>query len=257
MAEKDPVRRTVGDSLRQYVLSPLSDAQSRVQQEHEEVEAEIRGFKQFKTRVTGIQTVPPPGTGPRTQSMGFLPARQKVEQLRRAYRETVMDVAHYDDVYGEVLDTHVAAELSAEVATGFHSDSTPFTDVYKTRLLAAASEAIDQRKTFCETLEAERTSLTTCQDRLTDLLDPLTGIRIPAWYTEEFEKELTEVAEIRQDRIQSRDRSSGTDGSDLCAYLYDGREWTHPVLTAVGRFRSTVEYAAEQNHSVTRAEVCE
>jgi len=84
-----------------------------------------------------------------------------VEQLRSAYRETVMGVAHYDDVYDEVLDTHVAAELSTEMATVFQPDGTAFTDVYKTRLTAATGEAIDQRKTFCETLVAKRTSLTT------------------------------------------------------------------------------------------------
>jgi len=76
MAEPDPRRRTVGDSLRQYVLSSLSDAQSLPQKEHKEVETEIQAFKQFKKRVNGIQTVPPPSVRPKKEC-GFVIRSQR------------------------------------------------------------------------------------------------------------------------------------------------------------------------------------
>jgi hypothetical protein len=47
-------------SLRRHVLTPLSEAQSIVQQEKEEIEVEKVAFQHFKQRVSDFATVSPP-----------------------------------------------------------------------------------------------------------------------------------------------------------------------------------------------------
>lgn len=164
-----------------------------------------------------------------------------------------MGVSHYEEFYGESLDEHVAADLSAEVATGLQRNGTAFTDVYKRRLRAAVEQAIEQREAFCECLATERDSLATCREGLVDLLDTLDGPRVPAWYAAEFEDDLASLAAQRQETMRTRERVGRVDGHDLCAYLYGEPEWTYPVLTAVTRFRTAVDYRADGSDAASQS----
>lgn len=254
MAEIELLGEPVVDSLRRHVLTPPADAQSLVRDEREEVEAERDAFERLRERVAGIPTVSSPTTPPKKHTVAHRADSQQVDQLRSTFRETVMGVSHYDDVYGEPLAVHVTVELSPEIATGFQRDGTPFTDAYKTQLNAAVGRAVEQREAFSECLETERDSIATGREALTDLLDPLDGPRIPAWHRDEFEDELTDVAETRQETVRSRDRLGHIDGIDLCTYLYDDAEWTYPVLTAVARLRNAVEYRSDPDDAATATE---
>lgn len=236
-------RISLVDSLRRYVLAPLVDAQSLVCREYKEVDAERQAFQNLKERIATLGTISSSPSAPTRQTTTHHSHSKQVERLRRAYRETVMDVSHYEDTYGESLVTHAAAEFSAEVATGFQPEGPLFTDVYKTHLTSAISQAIAQRKAFCERLETEQNSLVNNQDELTNLLDSLDGIRIPGWYTTKFENTLSELAKTRQETIQVPNQYRHLDNHDLCAYLYDDPEWTYPVLTAIGRLQHTIEYS--------------
>ncbi len=201
-----------------------------------------------------MRTVPTPATAPQRQTLVHQPDSREVRRLRSAYRETVMAVEHYDDVYGEPLVAHAAAELSAEVATALQREGTPFTETCKSRLLAAVGRAIAQREEFCGQLAEERASITDGRETLTDLLDQLDRPSIPGWYTTEFEDELTDVAETRQETLRSRHPFGHVDDRDLCAFLYADRAWTFPLLTAVARLRGSVAYGTERGASAAAVE---
>jgi hypothetical protein len=227
----DPVSRT----LREHVLEPLSTAEEMVEAEHAEVEAERRAFARFADRIGGIDAVSgrPGGVTPGQTLTGSPPRR--VERVRSAFRETVMSADHYDEVYGESLVEHAAAELSADVATGFRRESgTQFTAFYKSTLVSAVEGAVGWRERLEDQLEEELTSLDRSRETLESLLDRCDG----PGPTEGVESDLDDLAARRQDLVQRRDPLSGTDGHELCQYVYADAEWTYPVLTAVARVRT-------------------
>jgi len=242
MAKTRSGRPSLVESLREHVLSPVSEAQEVARREHEEVDAEREAFWRFRDRVAGIDTVSPPPTVPKRRVASGLSDHRAVDRLRNAYRETVMDVPHYEDVYDEPLEPNFTAELAIGLPTGSQRDGTAFTDVYKSRLVAAIDQTLEQRAVFCDGLAGERDSLARGRDGLTDLLDELDGSSIPDWYSDEFEAESDEIVARRQETLRTRNRLGDVDGHDLCTYLYQQREWTYPVLTAVARLRSSVGY---------------
>jgi len=166
---------------------------------------------------------------------------EAIAGARTAFRETVMAVDHYDEMYGETLEEHVAMELSAAAAAVFRSDSaTSFTDMHKTALAAVIKDAIDQRDLVREQLETELDSIEPCRTDLVELLGCFDGATGPAWFRSDFESRLNKLARTRQEEIQRRHHRARTDGHDLCHYLYNEPPWTYPVLTAIARLRSSV-----------------
>ena len=105
--------------LRGHVLDPLADAQSVVHREATEIDTEREAFDQLAQQVTDIETVPDRQPKPQAHTLTVKSQLQAADQLREAYRETVMDVPHFEDVYGESLETNVAAELPPDVAVLF------------------------------------------------------------------------------------------------------------------------------------------
>lgn len=229
------------ESLRGHVLTPLTDARLVTGCESDEVEAERDAFRLFRERMAGIDTVPPPTTGPKRRIVTRATGSRPGARARRAYRETVMDVSHYDEVYDETLEANFVAELSLEPPAGRERGGTAFTDHYKSRLSTAVSQTVAQRETFGDTLDSELASLTRARDTLVTLLDQLDGPRIPGWYSEEFETCISDLVETRQDTLRTRDGLQYIDGHDLCTYLYQGQEWTYPILTAAARLRRSVD----------------
>ena len=229
-------------SLRDHVTEPVSTAEAVVAAEFAEVDAEREAFQEFEDRVAGIETVSMSQSTPASQRPGFVQARPRcAERVRSAFRETVMSVDHYDEVYGETLDEHFAAELSPDLLIGLQEDAgSQFTDLYKRTLLSAIDQAVTQRETFRDILDNERASLETCAAALEALVDDLDGTCVRPQNRAEFADALDEIARQRQETFAGRTPSPRTDGHDLCSYLYEDCEWTYPVLTAVTRLRGTV-----------------
>ena len=228
-------------SLRRHVLSPISISESVLDGVYEEVDAERHAFEQFKGRVAAGETVSTASAAPATRAPLSEKRSRAADRLRSAYRETVMNVDHYDEVYGESLVENIAAELSRDIAARLRRDAhMQFTPFFKRTLLTAVASAIDQRKTFCEILDGEHDSLTRSRNRLLAILDELDGVRVPAGVEVDFTDALDEVAHDRQATFAGRTASPRTDGHDLCGYLYTHCDWTYPVLTAVTRLRGAV-----------------
>jgi len=227
--------------LRGHVLDPLVDAQAIVQREAAEIDAEREAFDQLAQQVTDIETVRDRQPEPQAHTLMVESQLQTADQLREAYRETVMDVPHYDDVYGESLETNVAAELPPDVAVLFQDPADQITPDQKTRIRAAATNARASRETLAANLVDEQESLVTAYDELDAVITQLDGPHVPGWYTAEFEATLTTGIQTRQELLDDRPHRSRADGHDLCQYLYENQGWTYPVLTAVARLRSAVE----------------
>lgn len=240
MNQVHPGGESVVRSLQTRVLEPLSEAESTAQVEYEEITAERQAFSQFRDRVTGIETTS--HTGPVGSLHSNVASRsQAIRRVRSVLRETIMNVDHYDEIYGETLEEFAAAEFSADLAAGLDPETnTVFTELYKTTLLAAVEDGIEMRQTVREQIERELASLEKCQMALVDLLEPLNGSNIPTWYQSDFSDELDQIARTRQESIQQGVPLSRVDGHDLCQYLYHDHQWIYPVLTAITRFDTAV-----------------
>jgi hypothetical protein len=231
----------LGESLRRHVLDPITTAESILENEYEEVHAEQTAFKRFKGEVDALETVSNTSAVPTTR----VPLRTEhscaTKRVRTAYRETVMSVDHYDDVYGESLVEHVTAELSKEIAAELQADAhLQFTPLFKRTLLAAINSAIDRRETLRATLNDERNSLTRNRDALFEIVDELDGTGVPSSVGADFTDTLDDIAHQRQETLVTRTTTPRADGHDLCGYLYENCSWTYPVLTAVARLRRAV-----------------
>jgi ABC-type transporter Mla subunit MlaD len=227
--------------LRGYVLDTLKDARANVQREASEIDTEREAFDQFAQQVTTIETVRDRQPEPQAHTLTVKSQLKAADQLRQAYRETVMNIPHYDDVYGESLETNVTAELPSDVAVLFHDPADQITPDQKTRIRAAAANARATRETLAANLADEQKSLATAYDELNAVISQLDGPRVPGGYTAQFEASLTNTIRTRQEMLDDRSHRSRADGHDLCQYLYADQGWTYPVLTAVARLRSAVE----------------
>jgi hypothetical protein len=227
--------------LRSHVLDPLTDAQAVVQREATEIDTEREAFDHLAQRVTTMETVPERQPEPQAHTLTVESQLQAADQLREAYRETVMDVPHFEDVYGESLETNVAAELPPDVAVLFQDPADQITPDQKTRIRAATTNARASREALAANLAHEQESLATAHDELDAVITQLDGPHVPGWYTSKFEATLTTTIQTRQEILDDRPHGSRADGHDLCQYLYADQGWTYPVLSAVARLRSAVE----------------
>jgi hypothetical protein len=240
MGESTDAVPALATVFRGHVLDLLVDAQAIVQREATEIDAEREAFDQFVQRVTTIETVRDRQPEPQAHTLTVESQLQAADQLRQAYRETVMDVPHYDDVYGESLETNVAAELPPDVAVLFEDPADQITTDQKTRIRAAATNARASRETLAANLADEQESLATAHAELEAVITQLDGPHVPGWYTAQLQATLTTTIQTRQEILDERPHRSQADGHDLCHYLYADQGWTYPVLTALARLRSAV-----------------
>lgn len=235
--EQRPSRHFL-QSLRCHVLSPPTTALKTVRRERDEIRAERRAFESFAERV---DDVPCDAPAPDVPTMVVDNGSGAIERVRTAYRETVMDTDHYEDVYDNTLRADIASEFGPGVAAALCSDTpVQFTGRLQQFLLAAVEESVTERETVLERLDDEDASLTAAKDELVDIVDNLDGTQIPQWYANTFTERLDRLAADRQETLRSHRSLGRLDGHSLCEHLYADEPWTYPVLTAVGRVREAV-----------------
>lgn len=226
------------ESMWRYVLDPLRTAVGTAADERAELAAEERAFEAFIRRLRPLEPITV-GVDQRVPTSAI---QRRTDAVRDAYRETVIDVDHYDAVYGEPLLENAAAELGADAATVLGPDSgSVFTPQAKQLLINSAELCLEERRSFDRTLEAEVESLDAALGPLTTLVESLDGTLVPAWYRETFESELADILTERQQYLHS---GTGTrDTHDLCEYLYGREPWQYPVLTGVTRLQNVTAQA--------------
>jgi hypothetical protein len=229
-------------SLCQHVRAPLATAKQVLECERKETTAERDAFEAFSQRLSTIDACPET-VGPSQAPLvaGRSGAGDQLQCVRAAYRETVMSVPHYDDMYGESMVENVAAEFGSDLAAGIGpAESQTLTQPYKTTLRTAAVQAVQDRVAFIEALDRETQSLADARTALSELLTPLNTTTIPECHRAAFTDQLDCIAYDRQETLRTRRSLLRLDGHSLCGYLYQGQSWMYPVLTAATRLRDTV-----------------
>ncbi len=218
-----------------------------VRRERREVNRECRAFQRFRQRVQAIET----------QTLRFEQSIVGVNQnitsteesvldtIEPWYRDTVMAVDHYGDVYADSFEASLGAEFGVDVLLQI-SEATTFSPFIKQRLLEAAQQCIDNRRVFLKTLQAEFTTLKDAQSTAQEIREAIVELDSTGFQgisdtelTDRYDSlhtlndECKSWIQQRQEEIHAHriDRSADLDAyTDLCSYLYEGLEVDYPVL---------------------------
>lgn len=229
------------ESLTEYVFTPSIRARDALETERNEVIVERDAFKEFRKRVLKIPTQESNSPHQSVRVSSLTPDSNRIGRVRDAYRDTVMNVPHYDRQYGESLTSNFAAEFDAQLAYAIHEESpVSFTEPFKTKLQAAAAVAVENRECFLDTLAEERQSIETATESIKRLVDRFETSRIPRWEHDDITDEIESLSDERQQFLRSRDSGVYSQDTSLCKYLYADYSWTYPVLTMIVRFQETV-----------------
>ena len=225
----------------------LDAALESVRRERREVERECQAFRRFRKRTQSLKTDPPQieqiSGGAHQRFSSAQPSVRDV--IEPYYRETVMAVDHYDDVYGDSFETSISAEFGADVLL-LISEAMSFSQVIKQRLLGAAQQCIDRRRVFIETLETEsamfkdaQSTIQTIRNTVVEIDDEdlrdlsVTQLTSRQETLQSLTRKCEEWLQRRQEQIHVRrsERSSGErDYTTLCSYLYEPLDVDHPIL---------------------------
>ena len=229
---------------------------------------ERAAFERLRSRIASIEPSPEtPAEAPALQSGGtaVLSGRGNrsdagVRAVRRAYRETILSVPHYETDYDESLVENLAAELGSGLATRLF-DGGRLTPRLHDALLAACDRAIEERETYLETLATERTSLCQTRDRLDEIesravelgraVGETTGSREYGEIDrtlQDLEEDCEVLAERRQELLHGRSTAQlvGISGERLVKLLYDDCEATCPALADVADCLATIRSHRER-----------
>lgn len=223
----------------------IRDAVDAIDDERAFTEAEREAFETFAAEVESMSVRTGPTSG---ANAAVLAGRQRnavaIGEIREQYRETVMSVPGYDDVYDEELTENVAAEFNEELATVL-DDGVQFTRPLQELLVRQSSNSALERERHLEALAVERRSVANARSRLTEI-EPLFERTDPvrlhhASFDEllEYEAclgdataECEQLLEDRQHEIHTNNRPARgrSTGTFLQEYLYRSLETSFPVL---------------------------
>lgn len=231
------------------------DAETLLDDELRRLAAERDAFSEFTKRVADIEAAETSAAVP--ASGGLVTATtvpdDRLDRVRDAYRETVMDVDHFEEDYGEPLAENLAAEFGESVAVAV-VDGGRLTPQLKAALLQSSREASRQRASFISTLEAEADSL----DEAANVLEEIDAERrslaeapLPSRSYEALVDDWNRLGELsdrcgalvaeRQQRLRELSASLPPGGGELHEYLYEGLPVSHPVLADAASLSEAIE----------------
>jgi len=215
--------------------------------EYEAITAEQDALKAFVARVEQLSpsglnsTVEGGGVGVVGATTG---QPGGMEEVRTAYRETVMDVPHYERDYDESLPVNIANEFGDGVGGAVLANDTLSPQV-KRAVIASAQEGRTSRDRYLDTLDRERDRLETAGSALDDAAtrcEAVDGQRLrrrsfgdlQQRYTrlEAARDSLTGTLARRQEQIQDGVAFGWQrrDSESVYRYLYQDIDATYPVL---------------------------
>ena len=171
-----------------------------------------------------------------------------LQAVRAAYRDTVMDVPHYESEYNEPFEEHVSTEFSQTIANNLINGEL-LTAPLHSALIKAVEQRTATRDAFRKELRQERQSLELVNDSLGDIesqthqissqLERVTGLEQRKSLRDELrrlETECGQLADSRQATIHQRSQRDweGIASGSLPVYLYGELETPTPALQAIG-----------------------
>ncbi len=217
--------------------------------ECDRVAAERDALEQFTDRLEELSTTRLQGSAVQEAGIGVAstssrPTADGMANVKAAYRETLMAVAHYDEDYGEPFAQHLASEFGEDVAGAVLANDRLSPQV-KRALQTAARESRVQREQYIDALERERERLAEANRILAAVIDcceAVDGNRLRREPFEELESRLQRLDEERENLATTlRERQErlhdgvtfGWDRRDtesVYRYLYEDVDATYPVL---------------------------
>jgi hypothetical protein len=200
-----------------------------------------------------------PSTRLLVQSPHVSNAATPLEEVCDLYRETVMAVDHYGDVYDDTLEESLAQEFGSEVATTLIT-SDQLTPQLRDRLVECSQQARESRRLFLQALKAEHSALETADEKLTRLGADLDGVVGTRSFDDWTDTELTGADE----RLRSRRReceqllverqatlgeqrvaSTHHNDHEFSEYVYEPLSVTYPVVSdttgLIGTLRTALQ----------------
>ena len=258
-AVNNPELLLVGISLAVVVLFALSyvqQAKSVCSQERERARAERDAFERFALRVSDLRCAKPGLEASSVHSGGRLLKHEIVddsalEAVKTAYRETVMDVPHYEEEYDESIATNLSEEYSEEVALAVCTGST-LTPSIQQALISESRQRSYKRDKFIDAIDRELDEISkagcefeTIEEQCERLYsEPQTSSYEQLLATWEqlncLEDDCSSVLHERQCTLQEEGANQFNDGHVLQEYLYASLPVTYPVLAEGARLLDRV-----------------
>lgn len=220
----------------------IRKATAQIDRECSYLRAEQSSFQEFREAVRLTQP----------DQKSDLRSSETMKKLRETYHKEVMEALDHEAIYGDTLAESLEQELSPALADALLSNK-PFTHRRKRNLLVACTEAIERREQFSRELDAERNSLETVADELTEIepvidklpecapqRQPLEKLLVIWEVYDTLEERCAQLLEDRQRQLGRTDRSIGLVGEKhaLNVYLYRELGTSFPILSALA---STLE----------------
>lgn len=215
-----------------------------VERERAQLERERDAFDRFATAVESISASA--GSGGRSSVIlsETTTDNRELRDIRMAYRSTVMEVDHFERVFGEGLYENMRQELSEHVASAV-IEGDQFSPLLKEAVIRQSRQALRRRESLLETIDAERDSLESARDGIRELepstetdADPSTLTLARLFDSDRrLDRCATEYERLLRDR-QRHIRSvsqvrTKAENVLLQPYLYDTLEVDFPVLATV------------------------
>jgi hypothetical protein len=225
---------------------PFDALQRRLQLERRRTADELAAFETFVKRVEDVPTNRvAPTFGPSVLT-NQSPAGG-LESVRKAYCSTIMDVAHYDEEYGNEYAEDVIEEFGSTAAAALLENGS-LTAQTKRLILEAAADSRASRTALLDLIGAEIESVRVAATHLRPIGDELATIVDVAFQNESFgaldgyrarmdvlADQVVSAAERRQTDLHDHRTRTAFSGNvvDLPCYLYQGFEPTFPILSFI------------------------
>lgn len=214
-----------------------------VDDERSILESEREAFRELREFLRSSQPVnTTQGGEPATRTI--VQSRGSTAEFVDTYRETVMEVDHYESNYGEPIDENMAMELGPEIPTAVRSNA-ELNPLLHGQLQIAIDDSLQRRSQLLNVLDDERNCLQQAIEAYRTLdrrLDDLPDCRIDVMSFDELEHHWNRLSDLkerceqvirtRQQFIVQR-RTSALDHDDHVSfndYLYGTLESKFPVL---------------------------
>lgn len=239
--------------------------------EREVTNAELDAFAEFSDRLTAME-VSSSLDDNHNQRLNVQTTMQsqsdnQLQRVQEAYRETVMDVPYYDEVYNESLLESLAEEFGSEIASALMTNEY-LTPPLRNQILIKSRQARNNRANFLDSLSKETENLRSMDKTITEIgtnLDTLNARTLETWTRTDLtesceqilaaEEQCEELAATRQAILQNS-RSPGPTPSDLNfnEYLYESLPVTYPVLSDLANLTNTLK--TEQSRVERAIDLC-
>lgn len=240
------------------VVTYLTGARDRIERELAEVAAEQAAYRTFAYEVANLSVQQTTATATTPQSLRSVDSGgTSIDAVKSSFERTVMDVDHYDDIYGEPWLVHLASEFNENLAVRLQGGGR-LNEPLKQALRQQALEAADRREDLIQVLTSEQSAVDEATETVEEIetsLDEVADVLVDdrsfddladAYEDLETVRERTNRLVHRRQRQIHRESRSGLWGATdvtLQEYVYGPASKTYPVLAAGLELSDAIERA--------------